>query len=89
MAQGTPVVCADIAALREVVGSGSGAAQAARLVVPDDVDGWADALATLIDDGDARRRLGQAGRERAAGFSWERTIRETREVYAEAVRGAG
>jgi glycosyltransferase involved in cell wall biosynthesis len=85
MAQGTPVVCSDIAALREVVGE----AAAARLVPPDDVDGWAGALADLIDDGDARRRMGRAGRDRAAAFSWERTIRETRQVYAEAVGGAG
>ncbi|MDQ1416744.1 MAG: hypothetical protein QOF81_2357 [Acidimicrobiaceae bacterium] len=92
MAQGTPVVCADIAALRELVGAGVGAgvvAVAARLVAPDDVDGWADAIATLIDDEAARRRLGQAGRDRAAAFSWEHTIRATRQVYAEAVGGAG
>ncbi len=83
MAQGTPVVCAAIAALNELVG------EAARLVPPDDVDAWADAIAALLDDEAARRRLGQAGRERAAAFSWERTVRETRAVYAEAVGGAG
>jgi alpha-1,3-rhamnosyl/mannosyltransferase len=86
MVQGTPVVCADIAALREVAGD------AARFVAPDDVDGWAGALGRLIGDDAARRQLSEAGRTRAAQFSWEQTVRQTRAVYAEAleqVRGRG
>jgi glycosyltransferase involved in cell wall biosynthesis len=80
MAQATAVVCSDIDALREVAGG------AARLVAPDDVDGWAQALQDLLADDDARAALAGAGRARAAVFSWDRTVAETREVYSEACR---
>ncbi len=83
MAQGTAVVCSDIAALREVSGPG-----AARLVAPGDVDAWAEALAGLLADEAARDRLGEAGRAWSDNFSWQRTVRETRAVYAEARGGA-
>jgi alpha-1,3-rhamnosyl/mannosyltransferase len=80
MAQGTPVVCADIAALREL------AAGAARLVPPDDPDSWAVALDEVLHDEDARAALAAAGRRRASEFSWERCATETRAVYREALR---
>jgi glycosyltransferase involved in cell wall biosynthesis len=83
MVQGTPVLCSDIAALREVAGG------AARLVPPGDVDGWARALSELVGGAAAREALAAAGRARAAPFSWERTVRETRAVYVEALGGAG
>ena len=66
---------ADIPALREVAGG------AARLVPPDDVDGWADALEELLADEPARRRLAAAGRERARGFAVTRAITGLRAVY--------
>ena len=77
MAQGTAVVCSDIPALREVSGG------AARLVSPDSPADWADALAAILGDRTERDRIATAGRARAAEFSWERTARETRAVYAE------
>ncbi|MDP9073436.1 MAG: glycosyltransferase family 4 protein [Actinomycetota bacterium] len=83
MVQGTPVVCADIAALREVTG------EAARLVAPGDVDAWSQALLELLTDDPARHQLAVAGRARAAVFSWERTVSETRAVYAEALGQPG
>jgi glycosyltransferase involved in cell wall biosynthesis len=79
MAQGTAVVCADIPALREVSGG------AAELVPPGDADAWAGALAGLLADDGAVDRLAAAGRQRVAAFSWERTVRRTREVYLEAL----
>jgi glycosyltransferase involved in cell wall biosynthesis len=86
MAQGTPVVGADIPALREVVGAPApDGAPAARLVAPDDVDAWAHALAGLLGDEAARWRLGDAGRARSAAFSWERTVGATHQVYSEAL----
>ena len=83
MVQGTPVVCSDIPALREVAGD------AARLVPPGDAGAWTEALAALLAEPAARRRLSEAGRQRAAAFSWERTVQLTRAVYSEAVAGGG
>jgi glycosyltransferase involved in cell wall biosynthesis len=68
MAAGTPVVAADTAALPETCGG------AARLVRPDG-DAVRDALVALLADPGERERLRAAGRERAAGFSWETTAR--------------
>lgn len=79
MAQGTPVVCSDIAALREVAGDG------ARLVAPDDPDAWAAMLDDLSHDEDGRAALAALGRRRASEFSWERCARETVAVYREAL----
>ena len=83
MVQGTPVLSADIPALREVAGD------AALFVPPDDVDGWAEALVRLVTDAGLRRDLIAAGRLRASEFSWERTARGTRGVYLEALGRAG
>ncbi len=77
MACGAPVLAADAAALPEVVGD------AGRLLPPDDVDAWAQALVRLARDPDLRARLGEAGRARAARYTWERTARETVAVYRE------
>ncbi|MGQ0802407.1 MAG: glycosyltransferase family 4 protein [Actinomycetota bacterium] len=79
MAQGTPVACSDIAALREVAGDG------ARFVAADDPDAWAAVLDELLHDQDARALLAAAGRRRAGEFSWARCAEETRAVYLEAL----
>jgi alpha-1,3-rhamnosyl/mannosyltransferase len=81
MAQGTPVVCADIPALREVAGD------AAVFVAPDDVDAWVDAITALVAQPPAHAALVDAGRARVAGYSWERCARETAAVYEEALNG--
>ena len=65
MRLGCPVVAANTTALPEVVGG------AGILVAPGDPDGWARAIAQIVDDHEVRRRLVAAGRERAAGFSWD------------------
>jgi glycosyltransferase involved in cell wall biosynthesis len=67
MASGTPVLAANGGALPEAAGG------AARLVEPGE---WETAIADLVSDGDARRHLREAGLQRAAGFSWDRTARE-------------
>jgi glycosyltransferase involved in cell wall biosynthesis len=79
MAQGTPVVCADIPSLREVAGG------AARLVGTDDVAGWVEALRALLGDRSARAVMVEAGRRRAASLPWEQTVRATSMVYEEAM----
>lgn len=75
MACGTPVVAADATSLPEVIGN------AGRLVDPDDVAGWAAALAEILADDALADELGARGRVRAAGFTWEETARRTWGVY--------
>src|SRR3954454_13195613 len=64
MASGTPVVAANRGALPEICGD------AALVVEPEDL---ADAAVKAVGN----ERLIQAGLERAARFTWERTARET------------
>ena len=78
MAQETPVIAADIPALREI------AAGAAILRSPDDPDAWVAALDNLLHDDAELSRLGKAGRARAQGYSWTRCAEETRAIYLEA-----
>jgi glycosyltransferase involved in cell wall biosynthesis len=67
MASGTPVLAANTSALPETCGG------AARLVEPGE---WESAIEALLADEAGRRRLREAGLERAAGFTWDRTARE-------------
>jgi glycosyltransferase involved in cell wall biosynthesis len=64
MASGTPVVAADRAALPEVAGG------AAVLFDPDDADGAASALLSVVEDAGRAAELRSAGLERAASFTW-------------------
>ncbi len=68
---GAETTCADIAG------------DAALCVDPNDDDAILEALRALVDDEALRARLGAAGRERAAAYTWERAARETRAVYAQ------
>jgi glycosyltransferase involved in cell wall biosynthesis len=80
MSQGVPVVASDIPAVREVAGG------AARLVGPEDVKGWADALDELLDHVPERRRLAELGRGRSKQFNIEDMAAATRAVYREVTR---
>ena len=71
MAAGTAVLTSNRSSLPEVGGT------AARYADPLDTESIRAGLEGLLEDPDARARLAAAGRERAAGFSWERTARET------------
>jgi glycosyltransferase involved in cell wall biosynthesis len=82
MACGTPVIAADASCTREVVGD------AALLLGPDDVDGFAEALLRVLTDGAEAERMRAAGLRRAAGFSWQRTAAATLAVYQRAGRAA-
>lgn len=75
MTQGCPVVATTGGAVPEVVGD------AAVLVDPGDVDGWAAGLHRVVDDEVYRASLIAAGRARAATFTWERTVEQTLAAY--------
>jgi glycosyltransferase involved in cell wall biosynthesis len=75
MACGTPAVCSNRSSLPEVAGA------AAICVDPDDTGAIAEGLERVLNDVDLQRSLSEQGLERARVFSWERTARETLEVY--------
>ena len=75
MACGAPVVCSNAASLPEVVGD------AALLVNPHNVGEIAAAIQRILTDTALRDELRAKSLTRAARFSWERTARETLQVY--------
>jgi len=84
MASGTPVICAPVGALPEVLGDA--AAWAPSLTVDD----LAAALATVLDDGDRAAALRTAGLERAAAWpGWDRCAAVHLEAYRRAAARAG
>lgn len=83
MSCGAPVVASRAGALPEVAGG------AALLVDPLDRDGWADALARIVEDEDLSARLSSSGLARAEAFSWRASARATLDVLATAAAGDG
>lgn len=75
MARGVPVACSNGSSLPEVAGD------AALLFDPEDPGAIRAALERLLADEGERARLAAAGRERAAGFTWERTAELTAAAY--------
>lgn len=83
MACGVPVLTTRAASLPEVVG------EDAVLTDPYDVDSIAAGLEQLYTDPALRRKLSEAGRNRAASFTWERSAAALYEVYREVCGGEG
>ncbi len=77
MACGTPVACSNVTSLPEVAG------EAALYFDPLSVEEMAGAVARAASDGELREKLGRAGLERAAFFSWRKAAEETRRVFRE------
>jgi glycosyltransferase involved in cell wall biosynthesis len=78
MAAGTPALVADIPVMREIAGN------AAVRLPAHDPSAWARAIERLAADPARRAELADAGRRRAAGFSWAATA----EVVLRAVEAA-
>jgi glycosyltransferase involved in cell wall biosynthesis len=76
MASGVPVIAANRAALPETCGD------AALLVDPEDQAALAKALTTIVTDELRRRKLIDAGLERASLFTWDRAAEATDAVIA-------
>jgi glycosyltransferase involved in cell wall biosynthesis len=79
MTVGVPVVAANRGAMPEVL------AEAGCLVEPDDVVGFSEGLAALLDDATLRQKRREAGWARAAAFDWRATARDVRAAWAIAV----
>jgi glycosyltransferase involved in cell wall biosynthesis len=75
MACGTPVVASNASSLPEVV------KDAGMLVDPVDDNAWTTAMLNLLGDRGIRTQLRSKGISRSRLFSWERTARETLEIY--------
>lgn len=85
MACAKPVVATDVYGIPEMVVDG----ETGILIAPEDDVALTAALSRLIDDGDARERMGRAGRERFnSRFTLERQVTEMATLYREVAGGA-
>ena len=75
MTLGTPVVTSNTSSIPEVAGD------AAILIDPNDYIQLAEAILKVVSDRQLRQELIKKGKERAKLFSWERTAKETLNVY--------
>ncbi len=75
MAAGCPVVASDIPAVAEVTGG------VAPLFGAEDDEGMAGEAGRLLSDEDYRRKVVEAGRERAKDFSWARSAEALLSYY--------
>lgn len=80
MACGTPVICSNAASLPEVAGD------AALLIAPEDVNGFADAMHRVAADDELCAQLRARGLQHATRFSWARAAREIIKVYQEILK---
>lgn len=69
-ASGLPAVCADATGSSSIVQDG----QTGFLVPPGNTPAFAEALRTLIEDADLRRRFGKAALERSKHFRWDQVL---------------
>ncbi len=74
---GLPVVASNRGALPEIAGD------AAIFINDDEPEAWAATLARLIESPVRRAEMSDRGIVRAREFSWERTARQTADVYRE------
>ena len=85
MAMKVPVIASRIGGLEEIIEN----EKTGLLVPPGDAAALAEAIRTLADNPEMRRKMGEAGRQRVAErFSIESTIRRTEELYLECLEGA-
>jgi glycosyltransferase involved in cell wall biosynthesis len=80
LARGLPVTCSNASSLPEIAGD------AAVYFDPYDTNAIARSLERLLSDQSLRARLADAGRERAALFSWHAAAERTIESYRLALR---
>jgi len=82
MAAGTAIVASDIHGYKGVVRRG----REALLVPPREPKPLAAAIARLLRDDELRRAMGDAGRQRAEEFSWERVTAKVDGFYGVIIR---
>ena len=72
---GCPVVASNAASLPEITGD------AIKLLDPEDVDGFAQAVETILSNPTFQSQLVATGLERSKQFSWKKTAEKTLDVY--------
>ncbi len=77
MACGTPVVCSNTSSLPEIVG------EAALTFDPVDVEEMAARIEEALHNEALREEMRKKSLQQAAKFSWERTAKETLQIYRE------
>lgn len=82
MASGLPVVAARATGATSLVRDG----ETGRLVAPNDVAGFADAIGGYIGDAGLRAAHGAAGEERSRAFAWDAINQGMAETYLRLVR---
>jgi glycosyltransferase involved in cell wall biosynthesis len=79
MQAGRPAVATEVGGVAEALEDG----RTGLLVRPGSADALKEALATLLDDPERRREMGEAARERSRLFAAERMAAEFNEFYRE------
>jgi len=76
MATGTPIISSNVSSIPEIAGS------AGILLDPEDENGLAEAMRSIVQDEKLYQTLREKGLEQAKHFSWERSAKETIALYA-------
>jgi phosphatidylinositol alpha-mannosyltransferase len=79
MACGKPVIASNIEGYASVMHHN----EEGLLVTPKDVEGWAEALMTLVDNRALREQMGQRGRANAEKYSWPNVAERVLNFYQE------
>ena len=84
MAAGVPVVAARATGAMDLLDDG----RTGFLIAPQDIDGYAAAIASLIDDPARRLAMGTAAHLHAQGFRWDRANEAVLQAYREVLASA-
>ena len=79
MSCGCPVITSNTSSLPEVVGD------AGIMIDPYDIDGLASSMYKVLSNDELKADMVKKGLERAKMFSWEKTAKETLQVYANVI----
>ncbi|MBI4778935.1 glycosyltransferase family 4 protein [Candidatus Falkowbacteria bacterium] len=82
MASGTPVITSNITSLPEVAG------EAAILIDPLNVEEMAETINKVLSDENLKNDLIKNGLVQAKKFTWEKTAKQTKEIYLNLMRKA-
>jgi glycosyltransferase involved in cell wall biosynthesis len=83
MACGTPIVATDNVGYRDLLGPAEG------LLVPHDVNAFADAIVQMLEDDRLRVAMREAGLRKAEQYSWPCVVTRLLEYFDEVLEGRG